>query len=302
MAQKSAQVTGTAASETATLGPGALILSGGAVTVNVSNTEAIEALDFHKRDTATLTGSASIDGYTGTPTYGRLAGEGGAYLNIVRGFRSVVAEGGLSDLAWLADSSGSDTFIGSPTEVSLVGWGVVFEHHLRGFGQVKAFFGERFEASPNQARMVNKRSDNNAVGFREIFASAANGGPDTAILQGSVHDDALLVMADYQEARLYSSPGAAPFYISVKYFDQVFVDALTGATDAALFRDAPVPETLTAGVGKVQLRDAALTYLYEATGFDTVGCRSDFRDDGDRRIVSSDPLGYDLVWGGHWET
>src|SRR5262249_32059379 len=93
-------------------------------------------------DTAERLDSAGVDEFVGTLSEGYLTGTAVGFLNLVSGFRTVIATSSSpGDFALLFDAVGSnDTFTAAPTSATLSGTlnGTGYANRVDGFAQVRA--------------------------------------------------------------------------------------------------------------------------------------------------------------------
>jgi microcystin-dependent protein len=195
-------------------------------------------------DDATLTGSSGDDTFTGLEGYSYLTGNGGAFVNYVKGFDAVKADvstggGGGEDSATLYDSSGDD-------KLTADGSLNVLDYNATG------------APDPNVS----------AIGFPNVSVYALFGGDDTATLAGSAGDDRFTGRDTYGQMK--GNSGA--FINYAKGFDMLTADVSgTGGTDIAILYDAPTDDELVASETEA-IFDYAATVGFDANltarGFD----------------------------------
>jgi len=170
------------------------------------------------------------------------------------------ATAGGIDVAKLFDSPGDDTFYADPT--------------------IGALYGDGFY--------------NRAKHFDGVHAYATADGHDTATLVDSPGDDTFY--ADPTAGALYG----AGFYNRAKYFEEVHAQAGSNGNDVAELHDSPSVDLLEAESDWARLSNAAVDFLYEASGFNRV--RATAGTPGDtKKIALVSPLLFDLELDGPWQ-
>jgi predicted outer membrane repeat protein len=149
-------------------------------------------------DTATLTGSAGNDRFTGRETYGRMRGDSSAFINFAKGFETLITDvSGTTgiDVATLYDAASDDDLVA---------------------GEAEAYF----DYAASEA--VDK--DLIAKGFDQIYSYAIRGGDDSSTMNGSSGADRYTVKPTYSNMK---GDGGAYFHYATG-FDESFADVTVG--------------------------------------------------------------------------
>ena len=282
-------------------------------------------------DQATLYGSAGDDSLTGRETYSYVTGNGGAYVNFVKDFDTIVADvstGGGSDTAVLVDSNGNDRLDASQASVVLdfnasgpsdpnitaTGFPSVNVYALKG-GDDEAYFtgsagNDRFTGRDTYGKMKWNSAASNAYasGFDYIEADlTGSGGTDIANLYDASTDDKL-VAGETEASFDYAATGVSTPDLVAKGFDQSYSYATSGGTDQAILTGSAGNDRFTAKQTYGNMKGPTGTFFNYATGFDhvigdaSVGAGTDkavLYDSATNDLLTADPtqatLDYDTT-------
>jgi subtilisin-like proprotein convertase family protein len=242
-------------------------------------------------DTATLTGSSGVDTFIGLPAYSYVTGNGGTFVNYVKGFGDVTANvsvGGGADTATLYDSSGNDTLDAGATQnvldyaatgtpdpnVTAIGFPNVSVYALFGGDDTATLTGssgnDRFTGRETYGRMKGNSSAfiNFAKGFDTLTGDVSGTtGTDIAILYDSTTDDDLV--AGETEAYFdYAATGTVDKDVTAIGFDQTYSYATGGGDDESLMNGSSGVDRFTAKSTYSNLNGNGGAYFHYATGFD----------------------------------
>jgi hypothetical protein len=245
-------------------------------------------------DQATLNGSSGDDTFTGLTTYAYLTGNGGAYVNYVKGFDNVTADvSGTtgSDTAKLFDGAGDDDLQAGETQVVLdfdatgasdpnltaVGFPDVSVYALNGGDDTALMTGsagnDRFTGRETYGRMKGDDGAfiNYAKGFDSVTADVSGTtGTDVAILYDGAGDDRLEANEATAAIDFNALPGVNDANVSATGFNQTYSYATSGGNDAALLIGSEGDDRLTVKKEYVLLRDSVGGLYHYTTGFDLV--------------------------------
>ena len=232
-------------------------------------------------DVAHLYDSTGNDTFIGTPTIGRMLGDG--FSNTVRHFPTVyasVVQGG-NDTARLEDSVGDVVFVGTPLQSRMLGDG--FLNVARGFTVVTAVAGkggndtaylhdspgdDQFVGQTKTSRMSGEGYSLVAEGFGITRAFAFGGGVNVAELYDSTGDDTLIAGATV--TRMLSSASEQYVY----NFSSVNAYSRHGNDVASLYDSANVDRFVShleecefSGIGfQNRVSGFSRTYVYSVHG------------------------------------
>jgi hypothetical protein len=274
-------ITGSAGSDTATLGAGSVEVAGPADASYRLSATSVETIRVHSgggSDAATLTGSPGIDYLNAYPERCLMYNGERSYRNEVHGFASVTVDvSGTEtpgDSAYIRDSQSDDLFITDG------------EHATMTYG------------AEGPANIVT-------IGFKNVLAYSENGGSDAAALAGSAGLDEFYAFTDKSYLRV---DGRTYFHYAAG-FSRVDATAGTGGNDIARFYDSAGNDTLTVGPEVVamdcdpELLDLAVSatgfqrvYAYAQNGGDDVANLSGSA--GDDRFVARPESSYISLAGG----
>jgi CSLREA domain-containing protein len=261
----SANLYGSAGSETLTIRPTTASLRSDRVDVSVVGAERVIAAGGGGHDTANFHGTADTDVYTGTQSYGRLTRDG--FFARASGFAECYVDLNLGDdIARLYDSPGDDTLTANPTQATLSCPAIDVLHQVENFRELHAFATEdgndtaELADDPAEASYVvsfhalsgteGKLFDGDRTGapdevnqvflirtsgFDSVTATAGPG--DTALLYGTSGDDQYSGTAS--QASLTVPSGSVFTAVS---FEQVHSVAKGGKNDTAEIVGSPERE------------------------------------------------------------
>jgi len=300
-----AVLTGSLGNDVATLSPTRACLTSDAFTVNVLNATRTTIYGGGGNDQARLYDSSEGDTLVATPERVTLAGAG--IVNLVEGFRTVIAiaDAGGADVAKLYDSRGNDTFTASPAVAELSGRG--YRNVAGGFETVYAYATARgvdtaylhdsagndtVVAAPRSVKLAGPGFVNVAQSFDAVYANAKAGGADRAFVYDSSGDDRF-------EGGPNLSRISGPGYVTqLEAFDRVYANARYGGNDTAVLTDSTGNDRLDARDNWAQLQDVrAAIFCCRAIGFDQVKVASTLGRDARRTLATLDFL---LETTGSW--
>ena len=245
----------------------------------------------------------AIDGGIVTADYFQRA----KYFENVHGY----AGAGGYDVAKFYDSPGDDLFVATPTYGSLSGEG--FHHHAHRFDGVHAY---GTSGGYDVAKLYDSADDdlfygdwregalfnpgvyyNRAKWFEQVHAFAGKGGHDRAELYGSPGDDTFVTDAD-NGAMFGEFDGG--FYNRAKFFEEVYGYASQEGHDEAYLNDSTQPDLLQAQGNWARLSNAALNFLFEASGFNKVHAKASSSDDT-KEVPELGTLNFTLDLLGPWQ-
>jgi hypothetical protein len=243
-------------------------------------------------DSAILTGSTGPDAFKGLESYSYLTGNGGVFVNFVKGFDNVAADvstGGGDDTATLYDSSGDDALsvgelfalfdydasVVENPNVMAFGFPSVNTYAMFGGNDVATMFGsdgdDRFTGRETYGLMKGDGGAfvNFAKGFDTLTADVEEtDGTDVAILYDSPGDDRLEA-GEFEASFDYdaSSPVSDPDLIA-KCFDQTYTYATSGGNDVSTMTGSTGYERFTVKETFSNIKGNSGAYFHYATGFD----------------------------------
>jgi hypothetical protein len=246
---------------------------------------------FGGNDLATLMGSAGDDRFTGRETYGRMKGNGGAFINFAKGFDVLTADvSGTTgtDVAILYDASTDDKLVAGETEATFdyaatgvstpdlvaKGFDQTYSYATNGGDDTALLIGsagnDRFTAKQTYGNMKGPTGTffNYATGFDQLIGNAS-GGTDKAFLYDAATDD--LLTADPTQAMLnYDATVSPGVDVTAQDFDEVYVYSQNGGTDLAVLTGSAGVDRFTAQVASSYLKANDNSYYNYVNSFDAV--------------------------------
>jgi hypothetical protein len=245
-------------------------------------------------DAATLTGSPGNDRFTARDLYGRIVGNGGAYIRYAEGFDVVTGDASGTtgtDVAVLFDAEGDDRLEAGETTVSLdldatpgvddfnltaVGFDQTYSYAIRGGNDTALMTGsannDRFTSKKTYSTL--KRQDggyfNYAAGWDQVTGDVSGGvGADLAFIYDAATDD--LFEAGPTQATLdYDATGSPGVDTTIIGFGEVYAYADFGGNDAAILNGSAGMDKYSGLPAYSYLKANDDSYFNYARGFDSV--------------------------------
>ena len=250
-------------------------------------------------DEAHLRDSDGDEEYRSSPGEATLVGPG--YSQTILDFPFVHAYGknGGHDVAWLHDSTANEKLKGAPTFSLLRGGGFfsrakffeeVYAYSTVGGVDVAVFADsdgdDTFDFSPTESKLEGDGFSVQAEEFESVVTRASSG-YDIARLTDSPERN--ILRARSHKALFYDGG----LDLTIRRFDEVYVQATPGGNDLAKLHDTPGDDHLEAADdwARMSINNGALDFLYEVAGFDGVHV---YHTEGNDTTDIIEPLLFDL--------